>query len=239
MSFKNINDRLEMLTQLHLLVVIVERSKSKKIIDILRTKKMPGQYVFHALGTANSDIMDMIGLGSNEKAVVTGFVANKLLPDLIADLSQQTGFHKAGRGIAFSVPLSGMLPPPVFDQEKGIEWIHKFESEVDNVNEYISHDLIMVIVNEGCCDDVMEAARTAGATGGTIMHALHFGTQDMSNFFGVPMKEKKDVIAILTKREQKESILNALNNKIDSKQHKMVFCLPADHVTGLNQTGSM
>lgn len=237
MNSKSISERLQMLTQLHLLVVIVERSKSKKIIEILRTKKMPGQFVFHALGTANSDIMDMIGLGSNEKAVVTGFVTNKLLPDLISDLSVQTGFHKAGRGIAFSIPLSGMLPPPIIEQQACIEWIHKFESEVENVNEYISHDLIMVIVNEGCCDDVMEAARTAGATGGTIMHALHFGSEDMSNFFGVPMKEKKDVITILVKREQKQDILDALNKKLDPKTHRTVFCLPADHVTGLNQTG--
>ena len=48
-----------------------------------------------------------------------------------------------------------------------------------------SHELIMAIMNEGYSDTVMDAARSAGAGGGTVLHAKGTGRARAEKFFGV------------------------------------------------------
>lgn len=50
-------------------------------------------------------------------------------------------------------------------------------------NGRLAHDLIVVIANQGSTDLVMDAAREAGATGGTVIHAKGTGTDLVRKFF--------------------------------------------------------
>ena len=49
----------------------------------------------------------------------------------------------------------------------------------------ITHNLIIVIANQGATDQVMDAAREAGAAGGTVLHAKGTGMELARKFFGV------------------------------------------------------
>ena len=55
-----------------------------------------------------------------------------------------------------------------------------------------SHELIMAIMNEGYSDTVMDAARSAGAGGGTVLHAKGTGRARAEKFFGVSLADEKD-----------------------------------------------
>ena len=59
-----------------------------------------------------------------------------------------------------------------------------------------SHELIMAIMNEGYSDTVMDAARSAGAGGGTVLHAKGTGRARAEKFFGVSLADEKDVVYI-------------------------------------------
>lgn len=241
-NFRDIHDpsvlleHLKSLKSLNMLVIIIDRSRMKKVTDLLRKERMPLQFGFYAEGTVSSSMMNLLGLGSNERAVMLGFAPLKRIPEILSEAEKQLGLAKTGRGIAFSIPISGMTLPFGFYgdiQEK----LHKeFESGASKVNEdLIEHDLIVAVVNEGRCDDVMKAAREAGASGGTTFHALRFGMEDVSKVFGFAIQEKKDIVTILTKRENKTGIMKSINEMLGIKSQSFVFSLPAGNVHGIGK----
>jgi hypothetical protein len=224
--------------ELCLLVVIGGRSQSKKVTDILRANRMPGHYVFHAEGTAASVFVDLLGIGAVEKAVTLGFATRDALPPLMARLHEELHLAKAGNGIAFSVPLSGIIIPLLsLDPSVMAGWQNHIESEADTVNQSIDHDLIVALADEGRCDEIVAAAHGAGAAGGVTFHALHFGARNAAKFFGIPMQEKKDVVVFLVKRKDKPGVMDAVNEALGAT-HKIIFTLPADNVTGFEPGGN-
>ena len=66
-----------------------------------------------------------------------------------------------------------------------------------------SHELIMAIMNEGYSDTVMDAARSAGAGGGTVLHAKGTGRARAEKFFGVSLADEKDVVYIVAHAEER------------------------------------
>jgi nitrogen regulatory protein PII len=72
------------------------------------------------------------------------------------------------------------------------------------------YTLLTVIVNNGYGDDVIAVARKAGATGGTILTARGTGTAEDSKFFGITLVPEKEVLMIVTKKEQVDPIVAAI-----------------------------
>ena len=65
----------------------------------------------------------------------------------------------------------------------------------------------MALTNGGCSDEVMAAARLAGATGGTLLHARMLGSQEADRFLGIQLQKEKELVAILAKGEYKVCLL--------------------------------
>ncbi|MDR0879122.1 MAG: hypothetical protein LBN09_00285 [Clostridioides sp.] len=232
---EHVKERVQSFNEMHLLVIIVSHSKEKKVTDILRAKHMPSQFVFHAEGTATSTILDCLGIGSEVKAVILGFAVKAMIPEILRQINEKLKIVKKGMGVAFSIPLSGIMMPALASDEEALKNIQKnFESEANQVNENLTHDLIVILVDEGKIEDVMDAARNAGATGGTTFRALRIGMKDAARFFGISIQEKKEVVTILTERDNKAKILNAVNEAL-GKTHKVMFALPADNVMGIGE----
>lgn len=72
--------------------------------------------------------------------------------------------------------------------------------------------LLTIIVNSGHGDDVMEAARKAGASGGTIMSARGTGTEDDVKFFGITLVPEKDMLLIACEDAKLAGIMEAIGN---------------------------
>lgn len=99
----------------------------------------------------------------------------------------------------------------------------------------LSYDLIITIVNRGFADLVMDAARGSGASGGTIMHARGTGIHEAEKFFGISIQPEKDVVLILTNRDNKKQIMTSIKEKAGlNKEGKGIsFALPVDDVCGI------
>ncbi len=99
------------------------------------------------------------------------------------------------------------------------------------------NELIVVILNEGCGDMVMDAARGAGATGGTILHARGTGGRKAEKFFGVSVAEEKDMIYILAASGKKSQIMKAISNACGTgtKAGAVCFSLPVSEAVGVRR----
>ena len=81
-----------------------------------------------------------------------------------------------------------------------------------------NHELIVVILNEGYADLVMDAARAAGAGGGTVLHAKGTGSKRGEKFFGVSLADEKDMVYIIAYADEKTAIMRAINENAGPAQ---------------------
>ena len=110
--------------------------------------------------------------------------------------------------------------------------------EVENeMEKEMTHELIVVIANRGYTDMVMDAARSAGATGGTAVHAKGTGTELAKKFFGVSIAEEKELIFILTRTEARKPIMKAVMSGagMQTDAQSLVFSMPVSDLAGLRQ----
>lgn len=97
------------------------------------------------------------------------------------------------------------------------------------------YELLVAIANQGYIDTVMDAARSAKAGGGTVIHAKGTGMKLAKKYLGVSLVEEKEVILIVTKSREKNQIMKAIMEQagLDSKERTIVFSLPVTSVAGI------
>ena len=96
------------------------------------------------------------------------------------------------------------------------------------------YELIIAIANEGSTDLVMNAARAAGARGGTVLHGKGTAAKDTQKFYNISIAEEKEVLLIVAGAAQKAAILPAILKKAGpgTKASALVFSLPTTEVAG-------
>ncbi len=94
--------------KLKLLITVVDRSKSEFYLDVLSQFEVNCQMVVSGLGTASSEIVDMLGLNLH-KAVLFSVVREDRTEEIMKCLETKFETIKNGKGIAFAVPLSSVI----------------------------------------------------------------------------------------------------------------------------------
>ena len=96
-------------------------------------------------------------------------------------------------------------------------------------------DLIAAIVGRGFSDLVMDAARAAGASGGTILHGRGTGVHEAAQFFGIAIQPEKEIVLILARSEERRAIMAAIAEGagLNTQGRGLTFSLPVDQVSGI------
>ena len=96
------------------------------------------------------------------------------------------------------------------------------------------YKLVVTIVQRGYSDEVVFAAKSAGAKGAVIMQGKGVGTSE-HKFFGFKIDPENEVVMILVKEELVVPIMKAIYAMTDYKSaaRGMVFALPVSYVTGM------
>lgn len=224
-----------------LLAVIVDRDKTKAVTEIFRTMHVHFCIALLAQGTANSEIMDFLGLGSVDKSMVLCLEPDFKANYILKTLHEKLKLDHPGKGIAFTLPLSGVCAPVLHlaDEDIRNRIQNEVEKRVESISKEVKHDLIVVIAHEGYVSDVMDAAKSAGATGGTVLLARRVGVEEAVKFFGIELQAEKEVTCMLVSREKKREIMHAVNLAcgIRTEARGMIFSLPVDSIVGLNLEG--
>ena len=97
-------------------------------------------------------------------------------------------------------------------------------------------ELIITIVNEGHADQVMDAAREAGARGGTISSARGSGNKDIEKKYGLVITPQKEMVYIVVNVKERDQIISAINKAvgIETPGQGVIFSLPVDNISGIN-----
>ena len=209
----------------------------ERAIKLLEEAHVPIQYQSHAQGTASSEMMDMLGLGSVDKMVLISMMPKGFAGKMLMKLKRELHLGRTNSGIAFTISLTGSNAAIVKLierlQPEGSDSLMERKRDSMKENEY---RMIMAFVDQGCSEELMSAARSAGATGGTVFHSRRVGHEDTLRFWGVTIQAEREIVIILAPKEDKVPIMKAINEPcgVRSEAHGVVVSLPVDSVAGLN-----
>lgn len=211
------------------------------ITDRNHTRKFSSFYSEHGLqvsvntlghGTAASEILDYFGLESNEKAVMMHFVTDETWTVVKKDLRTQMQIEIPGTGIAFIIPLSSVGGKKTLNYlTSGQTYIKEEETSLKDTK----YELLVVVANQGYTETVMDAARKAKASGGTVIHAKGTGSQAAEKFLGVTLVPEKEMLFIVARTDRKNDIMRSIMDEAgaDTKAGAVVFSLPVTDTAGM------
>jgi nitrogen regulatory protein PII len=161
-------------------------------------------------GTASNGVLQLLGLGDTSKDIVYIIVKNSLkaaVYDAIISASEK----KAHFGVMFTLNTpdfirAGHLNEKSEESNQSDNSASKGEEAMSDKN----YQMINVIVNKGYAEDAMEAARKAGAGGGTIMGARGTAKEGDAAFFGMKIVPEKEMLMILVPAEKKAAVVEAV-----------------------------
>ncbi len=222
--------------EMKMLVVITTPKLADKAAALLERGHVLLQYQFLAMGTASSDLLEVLGLGKSEKCVVLSMMPRAFAASMLKKLQIELGLGAINSGIAFTLPISGGSNMMV----KMIESLDvhdvrgQLEKDVTDMTEN-RFSMIMAIVNQGYSEEVMDAARPAGARGGTVVRSRRLGNEDALKFWGISVQPEKELVMIVVANQHKKAIMQAISEKcgVHSDAHGMVLSLPVDDAIGL------
>ena len=94
--------------KLKLLFTVIDRPKAEFYLDVLSQFEVNCQMVTNGMGTAKSELHNMLGLNIH-KAVIVSVVREDKAEEIIKCLEEKFTTIKNGKGIAFTVPLSSII----------------------------------------------------------------------------------------------------------------------------------
>ena len=224
--------------KMYFFITIANRADDKEFVDFFERENVKNIYSTPAHGTASSAVLDLLGLAESEKTVHISLLFHDKMKSLIKKLTNEMWIDLPGRGIALAVPLSSIGGREALGYFSGEETEQTKESEETTVETRAQDrktELIVVICEKGHTDLVMDAARSAGARGGTVSRAKGTGAQYTDKFFGLSIAEEKEIIYIVSSSEHKSAIMTQIMTQAggSTPAHAVVFSLPVTDTAGL------
>lgn len=212
-----------------LLLSIVERDKGKKLIKTLEERNIRINFQCVGLGTAPTEMMDIFGFGTKEKDIIISIGSEISVKAMMSRFGETFVSHSKYGGVVIVLKISAA--------NRILTEILRYDNEDANSekegtamkNEY-HNNLIIISVNEGYSDDVMQVARKAGATGGTVIKGR------LANFgeFIDPGKndtdDDREIICILAQINTSRKIMEDVNREFGMKTEAkgVTIAIPAE-----------
>lgn len=95
--------------------------------------------------------------------------------------------------------------------------------------------MIIVTVNQGFSDEIIDTAKAAGAKGGTIIRGRRRGMESAMKFWGISLQEEQDIIFVIVPKTLKKEVMSAIcrDHGLNSPAHGVVISVPVEDVLGL------
>lgn len=224
--------------RLYLMMTITNRVVgSGRFVDFYRAFGAPVVFTALGRGTASDDMLSYLGLEATEKAVLFSVVTPQCKEVLVKELLSTMHLNTPGSGIAVCLPLSSIGGKAAMNYLiSGDPSVSPdIEVEEDETMKDAAYQLIVAVANQGYTDKVMEAARSAGAHGGTILHARSTGGDDAGKFFGMSIAEEREMIFIVAPTGEKNAIMQAIMAQAGpgTKAQAITLSLALEDVVGL------
>ena len=217
--------------ELYLMFTICSRRRLKEFLNFYKENKIKIGNISYGKGTAAFEMLNYLGLEEDEKTIHTTVITDNSWSKLKKGLEKEIRIDVPGVGICFTVPLSS------FGGKRELCYLldgQEFNKGEEETMEKTKYELIVAISNYGYNTQVINAAKLAGARGGTLLHGKGIGLKEAQRFLGVSLVSEKEIILIVTSREDKNKIMSSImeNVGLKSEAGTVCFSLPVDDVAG-------
>lgn len=201
-----------------LIVSIVPHNSGELVTNVARQAGANGGTIFMGRGTAQNNIIQLLGLGDTSKDIVFILVEDKDLKNVVCKIVEECSKKKSHFGVLFTLDVSAFFKSGnagANEKSRGTSTYdlsanENFNNGDDSMTN--SYQMINIIVNKGYAEDAMAAARKAGASGGTVISARGTAREGDAKFFGVEIVPEKEMLMILVPDEKKDDIINAVSS---------------------------
>ena len=100
--------------RLKLLVTIVGRNKAEFYMDLLQSMEINIQLSMIGHGTANTQMLHLLGLSDSDKAVIFSVVREDRAKETLALLDEKFKPVRGGKGIAYTIPLKSVVGVAIY-----------------------------------------------------------------------------------------------------------------------------
>jgi hypothetical protein len=96
-------------------------------------------------------------------------------------------------------------------------------------------NLVLTVVNRGFADAAIDAAREAGARGGTVFYARGTGVHEIEKFFAISIEPEKEVLITLVRKDQTQAVMQSIVRAVglDTEGRGLSMALPVGEVVGV------
>ncbi len=213
------------------LIAVTKREYAEQYLEFFHRQGVKGVLSKLCNGTASDTTLDYLGIEKTEKIMFETMVKDEQIGELVKGLLLEMNINAVGNGIAMFIPIDGVGGMSSLKYFAGETSVEKKEESMEKESKSV---LIITVVDKGNTDVVMDAARSAGARGGTVVKAKGTGAE-IAKFFGVSISEEKEMVYIVVTREGRDGIMRAIMEKAgcNTDAHGVVFSLPVDGVVGI------
>lgn len=210
-------------------ISIINPDSLDRLSAICEELSLPLSVILHGHGTAVQSMLDLLGIESTEKRIVLSVASDEKTAALITAEKHHLHIGVPGHGIVIAVPVKSI------GGGKAVAYLNgdnKLGKHAPTLN--YAYELIVAIASEGSTDMVMNAARAAGARGGTVLHGKGTGAKDAPKFYNISIAEEKELVLIVAAADQKSEIMREILRKAGpgTPAGAIVFSLPTTEVAG-------
>ena len=219
-------------SELYLMMTVTGREKMREFIRLYKDKGLDTHFLSLGHGTAQQRYMRLLALNETEKMVCLTIVTGRKWLEVKKAMSVRLRIEAPGVGVAYIVPLSaigGKRELMFLTDGQG------FEKGAEQALKGTEQELLVVIGKQGFSEQIMDAARKAGARGGTVIHARGTGQEKAEQFLGISLASEKDIILIVVPTEKKTDMMQQIIHDAGpgTPAGAVIFSLPVTDTAGM------
>lgn len=210
------------------LLSIVERDKGKKLIKELEGINIKVNFQCVGLGTAPTEMMDIFGIGSKDKDIVISLGNEMVVKDTMANFG--TTFESDTKYGGLMIMLKTSAANRILTEILGFNIYKNSEKGNGSMKNEHNYNLIIISVNEGYSDDVMQVARKAGATGGTVIKGRLANVEQFADIAQNDVDDEREILCILAPHKTSAQIMEDVNKEfgITSAANGIIVSVPTE-----------
>lgn len=219
-------------SELYLMMTVTSRQRMPDFVQLYKDKGLDTHILFLGHGTASQRYMRLLALNETEKMVCLTVVTGRKWLEAKRAMSVRLRIEAPGVGIAYIVPLAaigGKRELMFLTDGQG------FEKGAETELKGTEQELLIVIGKQGYSEQIMDAARLAGARGGTVIHARGTGQEKAERFLGISLASEKDLVLIVAPSEKKAEMIRQIMRDAGpgTDAGAIVFSLPVTDTAGM------
>ncbi len=209
-------------------ISIINPEMSARMHAICDSLALPLCIELHGRGTATRNVLDLLGLSSCEYHILMTVADRERTASLIDEARRQLYIDAPGHGIIVATPIKSV------GGGKTLSYLNGGRPTEGAPELNFNYEIILAIANEGYTDAVMDAARAAGARGGTVLHGKGTGSKDAEKFLKVSIASEKEVIMIVAKSSEKAAIMQSIVREagVGTEAGAVTMSLPVSAIAG-------